>query len=513
MPDSSAASEAGQIRRSLFEDRSDDRILRAWVSHDGTVCGLECQVLARGWREASADKLERLLHRHRVVHGVDRAALEAIALAARERRAIGSRTVARGVPPEPGRDGALEFIIRPSSEGVRFRSDESSDRVDYRETNLIENVLADEPVAIEIPPRPGTDGQDVFGRTIAAPEGEPASFELGEGVRFDEESRQVIATRDGRVVWERGVVSVSRSFRVHGSVDYSVGNIAFVGDVIIDGDVLDGFNVRTGGNLMVGGNVGACRLDSEGDLEVIGGVFGKGRAQLRAKGNLSARFLNDCRAECAKIMTVSREAVGSSLLTNGRLMITDGRLVGGTTSALCGVDVAVLGSPLGVPTAVSAGTDYNLARRQGEVEERIREVDASVEKINDFLGPLLTDRRRMTQLISKRREDLYRLVKALRSLRAERAELAARLEDLAEASHRNAARQINVRREVHAGVLVELGSVRSRIKQRARGPLTIAEDRSRGSLRTKEFRDLPGVKSPRKRGGPPKKSDPRGARL
>ncbi len=497
MPEPAANSSAGQIRRALFEDRNEERIARAWVSNDATACGLEIQVMSRGWRDASAERLTSLLGRHRVTHGVDRAALEAVAAAARDGRGIGSRVVARGTPPEPGRNGALEFIVRPSGERARYHSDEVSDRVDYRETNLIENVLAEEPVAIEIPPRPGTDGQDIFGRTIKAPEGRPAEFELGEGVRFDEASRQVIAERDGRVVWGKGEVSVSRTFHVHGSVDYSVGNIAFVGDVVIDGDVLDGFNVRTGGNLTVGGNVGACKLDSEGDLNVEGGVFGKGRAQVRAKGRLSARFLNDCRAECAEVLSVARESVGSTLMTNDRLEILDGRLVGGTISALCGVDVAVLGSPLGVPTAVSAGTDYSLGRRQVELESRIEEIDDSVSKINEFLGPLLGDRRRMGQLISRRRADLQRLVKALRNLRGERAELAERLEQLAEASQANAIRQINVRQELHPGVLIELGAVRSRIKQRATGPLSIVEDRSRSSLRTTDFKDLPGKRPPR----------------
>jgi uncharacterized protein len=497
MPEPASNPGAGQIRRTLFEDRNEERIARAWVSNDATVCGLEIQVMSRGWRDASAERLTSLLSRHRVVHGLDRAALQAVAAAARDSQQIGSRVVARGTPPESGRDGALEFIVRPSSDRARYHSDEVSDRIDYRETNLIENVLAGEPVAIEIPPRPGVDGQDIFGRTIKAPEGRPAEFEQGEGVRFDEESRQVIAKRDGRVVWAEGKVSVSRTFHVHGSVDYSVGNIAFVGDVIVDGDVLDGFNVRTGGDLTVGGNVGACKLDSEGDLTVEGGVFGKGRAQLRAKGRLSARFLNDCRAECAEVLSVARESVGSTLMTNDRLEILQGRLVGGTISALCGVDVAVLGSPLGVPTAVSAGTDYNLGRRQAELELRIEEVDNSVSKINDFLGPLLGDRRRMGQLITRRREDLHRLVKALRSLRGERAELAERLEKLAEASQRNAIRQVNVRKELHPGVLIELGAVRSRIKQRAAGPLSIVEDRIRASLRTTDFKDLPGKKPTR----------------
>jgi uncharacterized protein (DUF342 family) len=256
--------------------------------------------------------------------------------------------------------------------------------------------------------------------------------------------------------------------------------------------VLDGFSVRTGGDLTVNGNVGACALDSEGDLTVHGGVFGKGRARLRSGGSLSARFLNDCQAECARDLTVEREAVGSTLMVNGALMVTAGRLVGGTASALGGVDVGVLGSPLGVPTTVNAGSDYTLARRQAEAETRVTEVDASVDKISDFLGPLLAAPRRMNQLISRRRGDLERLVEALRSLSTERSELAGRLEELAESSHRGAVRQVSVRKEMHAGVLLELGSVRHRVKERTAGPLSVMLDRSRASLRMREFAPLPG---------------------
>jgi uncharacterized protein (DUF342 family) len=501
MPPTSPAPGAGQVRRALFEDRSEERILRAWVSADGTACGLECQLMRGAWQAADAGKLAALLHHHRVVHGVDTAALEALAAAAREGSRPGSRVVARGTPPEPGRDGALEFIVRPSNAGARYETNIKDDRVDYRETNLIENVLSGEPVAIEIPPRPGKDGLDVFGRTVKAPEGQPARFRVGPGARFDEGNRQVVAEIDGRVVWEMNTVSVSRTFQVHGSVDYSVGNIAFVGNVVIGGDVLDGFNVRAGGELRVGGNVGACRLDSEGDLTIQGGVFGKGRARLRAKGSLNARFLNDCRAESVGQLNVEREAVGATLLTNDRLMMSNGRLVGGMVSALCGADVGVLGSPLGVPTSISAGTDYNLARRQSEVEARIEEVDQSVAKIGNFLGPLLNDGRRMSQLITRRRDDLQRLVRALRNLRSERSELAAKLEGIAEASHRGAVRQVNVRKELHPGVLVELGAVRHRIKKRATGPLSIVEDRARSSLRTKEFRELPQTGAGRSAGG------------
>ncbi len=485
------AAERGESKRVLFEERTGDRVLRAWASHDRTVAGLDCRLPGEPWSEASADLLAGMLADAGVVHGLDGSALESLAAAARGGKSVTGQVVARGTPPEPGRDGALEFIVRPAGAPARRKSGHDGGRVDYRETNTVENALAGEPVAIEIPPRPGQEGTDVFGRTLAAPEGKPAEFRVGDGARFDEQTRQVIAEVDGQVLWEDGVISVSRTLHVPGSVDYSVGNIAFVGDVVVDGDVLDGFNVRSGGSLTVGGNVGACRLDSEGDLIIRGGVFGKGRARLRAKGRLAARFLNDCQAESSAEMVIEREAVGSTLMTNSQLTMLAGRLVGGTVSALRGIDVGVLGSPLGVPTSVAAGTDYNLARRQSEVEARIGEVDASVEKISEFLSPLLGDRHRMANLIERRRGDMSRLLAALRDLRAERRSLAADLEELAEASHRGAVRQINFGREMHPGVVLEIGPVRHRVKQKTSGPLSVVEDRGRGLLRTDGYRPLP----------------------
>lgn len=488
-PDSAGSS----ARRILFEDRGEGRIVKAWISADDMQVWMDCDVLGKVWPQASEDALVDLLARHGVIGGLDRAVLGRVVAAAREGRGLTGQVVARGTRPEPGVDGVLEFIVRPSGESARFEHDEASGRIDYRETNLVQNVLSGEPVAIEIAPRPGRDGQNVFGRAAKAAQGNPAKYKLGGGVRFDKSSHQVMATMDGRVVWELGVVSVSRTYHVRGSVDYSVGNIAFVGEVIIDGEVLDGFSVRSGGSLLVGGNVGACRLDSDGDLVVKGTVFGKGKALLRAKGQLRARVLNECRAEAAGALSVEREAVGSTLLTNGRLFMPEGVLVGGSVSALAGVDVSALGSALGVMTSVSAGTDYHLARRQAEVDSRLAAIDASVEKISGFLGPLLADRRRMTQLLRRRRTDMEKMVKTLRELRAERAELIKQMEEMASAAGHGAVRQINVRRQMHPGALLELGALRHRVRKTAAGPLSVLEDRARGALRTVEFRDLPGA--------------------
>jgi len=388
MPEKPPAPGSNQVRRALFEDRSPSRILRGWTTADGLTCGIDCQLVGSGWPEATATKLHNILQRHRVTTGINDRALESLAAEARNGNSTGM-VVARGTPPEPGRPGALEFIVRPSGQKASFDKRQDSDRVDYHETNVVENVLAGDPVAIELLPRPGIDGLDVFGGTVKASHGRNAEYRLGENVSFDSDSRQILAAIDGRVVWDRNTVSVSRTFHVHGPVDYSVGNIAFVGDVIIDGEVLDGFTVSAGGDITVGGNVGSCKLDAEGSLTISGGVFGKGKAQLRAKGQLRAKFLNDCRAESSGLMIIEREVVGSTVYTNRALLVSGGRLVGGSASALAGIEVDILGSNLGVPTSVSSGTDYNMTRRQGEIEERIAEVDNSVGRISEFLGPLL----------------------------------------------------------------------------------------------------------------------------
>lgn len=479
------------VRRTLFEDRSGGRVIRGWIAGDAMAAGVECQLVAGARAAASAQEIAALLESHGVAHGLDLPALESLAAALAAGQTSAAATVARGTPPEPGRDGILEFIVQPSSESARYQTQGRDGRIDYRETNLVENVLASQPVAIELAPRPGHPGRDVLGREAPPAEGRPAQFKVGEGAAFDESSRQVLARRDGRVAWQAGVVSVLETYHIRGAVDYSVGNIAFVGEVLIDGDVLDGFAVRAGKGLVVGGNVGACQLDSDGDLAVRGSVFGKGRSRLRAKGRLTARILNDCAAESAGALTVGREAVGSTLLTNGPLLAPEGTVVGGSASALGGVDVEALGSPLGIPTRVAVGADYALTQRQEDIERRVEEIDRSVKQVSGFLGPLLADRRRMSRLVGLRRAEFERLAGALRDLRAERLELAGRLEELADAVRRGAVRQINVRGRIHSGVLLEIGAVRHRVKDVIRGPVTVIEDRSTGALRTVEFRDLP----------------------
>ncbi len=483
--------EQPSARRTLCEDKAPGRILRAWAALDGLSAGLSCQPLSGGWPGVTAAELTAFLNRQGVRHGLDAGAIESFAAEIRSGLTETECTAARGLPCEHGRDGKLEFVVPPSSEEARYRRDPGTGRIDYRETNLLENVMAGEPVAIEIPPSPGTDGVDVFGARLAARQGRPAKFRVASGVRLDEKSRQVLAEIDGRVVWKDGAVSVSDCYHVRGNVDYSVGNVAFVGEVIVDGDVLDGFNVRAGLKLTVGGNLGACRADSEGDLAIRGGVFGKGKARLRAKGALSARFLNDCEAESTGSITVEREALNATLLTNRRLNMANATFAGGSASALGGADFDVLGTSMGILTRVSVGTDFNISRRQSEISGRAAEVDASVEKIQSFLAPLLADRNRMSRLLETRRMDIEKLVRALRELRDERAALATELDALAEAAARGAVRQVNVRRMLHSGVLLEIGTVRHRVKQPLTGPVSVIEDRAKGTLRTMELRELP----------------------
>ena len=475
-----------QAFRVLREAKGLTRYMRLSASLDGLAARLT--LVPTGMSTVvPAEEITSFLRDSGVVAGLQSEAVLHIANAASHGKRSDDVTVARGRPPVPGEPGAIELFVRANAESAP--PPEVEGRVDWRAAEAVENVLVDQPVAIEIPPKPGQPGLSVLGRELRPTEGEPARSRSGAGVRFDPESRQFFATREGRLLWRDGEFSVTDQYEVDRNVDLTVGNVAFVGAVTIGGDVLDGFTVSAGKGLVVGGTVGAAKIDTEGDLIVRGGLAGKGRGRARAKGTARLRYVNDGRVEAGGDLTVEREAMNSQLLANRRLIVA-GSFVGGEATSLAGIEAGTIGSALGVATRVNAGVDCFLEERRREIEKRLAEIDRSVEKIRAFLGPLMSDRARLARVLERRREEITRLAGALRSLRDEREGEVTVLREILETSRHAAVRQINVRKRLHPGVLVELGRYRRRFRSGQAGPLTLLEDPERGTIRVETYRPL-----------------------
>ncbi|NDY43256.1 DUF342 domain-containing protein [Dissulfurirhabdus thermomarina] len=269
--------------------------------------------------------------------------------------------LAEGVPPLDGADGRLEILAEdPAPPGTAANG--PAERTDWREpSDLIRNVLQDQPVAVLRKPSPGYAGKNVFGEPIPARAGRPAKVRLGDGVAAeeDEEGVRVRAARDGHLAWNGSVLSVADVFTVPGDVDYATGNLMFVGRRLeIGGDVLPGFRVQCRGDVHVKGLVNDGTVEAVGDVHVDGGVIGE-KAEVRAGGDIRVGFAENARLDAGQDLYVRDHLLQVDCFCRGRLVVVEGKgaIVGGSSLALRGVEAQVIGSAAAVPTLVHVGYD------------------------------------------------------------------------------------------------------------------------------------------------------------
>jgi len=217
------------------------------------------------------DALMSALRQEGIRVGVDLKIMPAI-VAAKE---AGVFVVARGQPPTPGRDAEAEILFEQSARTAReFATDAA---VDYRTRFDYNSVREGQILVRKVPRVLGQNGITVRGDSIFVKEPSDIDLVAGDGVRFNEETAQIIAVTRGRPVITKRQRSLRVDIRpdmsVSGDVDLRSGNVAFVGDVTIQGDVTAGFSVWAGGILKVRGLAENCHLQACGAVEVQGNII------------------------------------------------------------------------------------------------------------------------------------------------------------------------------------------------------------------------------------------------
>ena len=159
----------------------------------------------------------------------------------------------------------------------------------------------------------GRDGADVFGKPLKARNGRPASFKTGVNVR--DNGGTFYAEKDGLVRGDKGRIQVDEVYIVDKNLDFETGNVDFTGTVIVKGGVLDLFTVKAGGAIQVGGLVEAATLVAGGDVEVTGGIAGKKKGVIRAKGSVTAKFLLNAEVYARGDVVVETQSITSKVMT------------------------------------------------------------------------------------------------------------------------------------------------------------------------------------------------------
>lgn len=365
--------------------------------------------------------------------------------------------IAEGKEPENGIDGSIEFKF-DFDKATKPKIDEYGN-VDYLNVDRFISVKKDEVLAVYTPPTQGVSGINVFGAVIKAKQGKPSRMPVGKNVMLCEDKVTIVSKVDGLLEYTDGRMSVNPVLYISGDVDLSTGNIDFVGSVQIRGGVRNGMKVIAKGNVEVNGLVESAVIETDGDIILNGGIKGMGKAELRAGGRISARYI-----ESAKL--VSKQTVTAASILQSDIESQDGvevigaraNIIGGNIKARNYVKCKSIGSSNYTPTNITVGMSPELKREMVALEKEIQKLKANVANLDKVAGiadtglseQQLSIKRRLTE---EKNEKYRQLMTAT-----------ARYNELAQTVETNSRSYVSVEDTAYAGVIISINNAMLNIK-------------------------------------------------
>ncbi len=463
----------------LLEQEQDGYRLRIELLEKEMVCSLSLWPTAKG-TAPGADELGELLAQQGVCVELNSEALQELCRKTARGKSAENIPVALGVPSEPGEDGRLEFLVQISSEDASYNEDESG-RIDYRNSNLFSNIFPDQEIVRIHPPRLGPPGKTVIGTPLDPVPGQGVTPKLGKGVELCDNGQYVLAQAAGRAVFEKGTISVTEDFVIDGDLNLRIGNIDFNGFVHVKRDVLDDFNISAHKGIRVEGAVGACRLDSGGDIE-LGSMSGNENGFITCKGSLKATFLNGVHVECYGDVVVQNEIRNSVIKAGGSIRIEKGTIFGGECIALEGIEARTIGSHIGVNTRLKVGVYFPEEDLLQDIRNQLRRATSQIKSIADTLGPL--SRKRIEDItLTATNKRIEVLTRQIELSNRQKLGLEKELETFQHEDHDAANPKINIHNQISPGVYISFGSAFHTNDTQMSGPISIIENSKDESLR------------------------------
>ena len=375
--------------------------------------------------------------------------------------------VAEGIPVVEGKNAEL---LWDESFKKCAQDWQGNAPVDYYRFNSIVTVEVDQPIGTLVPAVPGSNGADVFGKTIT-PKRCPKDVQLDSSVRMsDEDATTVLAGSAGKVVYEDGRLSISEVFKVAKDVSFETGNIDSSVHVDISGTVRDLFTVKSEKAVSVGGAVEAAEIDAQGDVLVRGGILQRGTGSVKAGGDIVARFCDGANLHAAGNIKIAGEIMNSRVHCDEKLLASRGAVIGGQFYAREGVEVATLGSDACVPTEIIAGIHPGVVREAERLREGLKEKSETAERIRQTVQPLMADLKRLSPAQRERATELLFTADALES---EVAEVEVKRTEMLEAARAGGTPYVLVSKAVHSGVSVRIGRRHTVFTNDCQGPVKI----------------------------------------
>ncbi|GHV75481.1 hypothetical protein AGMMS49942_03020 [Spirochaetia bacterium] len=391
----------------------------------------------------SNDYLLAQLELLNIKHGIHWDTLRDTALRCNlDRIRIQNVLIATGSPPVKEIIEYFELNPHLAGEKKPVADKKRNDQIDYRSFSPFTIVHKDQVLAVKHPHVPGQEGKNVHDAVI------PFGVKQVEGVTAGEHTRvtekYIIAEINGQLINDHRVLNVREDLEIKGSVGYATGNIVFPGDITITGAVSDGFKLYSGGSVTIKQTLDVTEVVAKGDLNVSGGIVGRGRAYLKVGGFLRTKFIQNCKVACRKTMIVDSEIINSNIFTMHTLEMGEkGMILGGEVYAIHGITAGGIGKDAGKATHIHCGIDFTLQNEKEKHNAALRLLAAKLAKLREIMAN--PDAEKQAKL-----EDL------LHRLETEQKKTSARIGDLMGRINADENAVVEVDGEIAPGTLIEI---------------------------------------------------------
>ena len=427
-----------------------------------------------------------LLKQNRVYHGIKEDYLREFADNPVYREKV---EVAEGTKPVNGKDAYIIYNFETDQTKIKLKEG-TNGRVNFKELNIIQNVVEKQHLARKVRPEEGIDGMTITGKILPARAGSDIPLPLGNNVHVSEDGETIVAEINGQVIMAGGKVNVEPIYTVEGDVNLKTGNIIFLGNVMISGNVEDGFSVKAAGNIEVKGTVSKAELDAEGDIIIYQGINGKNGGRIRAGRSLVSKFIENANVEVGSMVIVSDgiinsqvDAIKSIICQGKRANIMGGRLRAGEE-----INAKVLGnSTSGTETVCEVGFDP-----KSKIElERLQAIRANSENELDNLKldlqTLINIKKQRKSLPEDKEAYMQELMDRRQVLTEELAKASEGIQKLQEYMNEIQIRgKVSASTKVFPGVKVVIRDVREDVRNEYRGVTFILEN---GLVRVSKYEE------------------------
>lgn len=366
--------------------------------------------------------------------------------------------VAEATAPIQGKSASVEYFFDLNTTAKPKLNEDGS--VDFHQLGNIKAVQEGDKLATLTPADRGRAGISVTGKPLPPKKVNNRYLKYGRNIRISADHCNIYSKVAGHVTLVDDMVMVSNVYEVPANVDPSTGDIDYKGTVQVTGNVNTGYTIKAEGDIIVNGVVEGATLISGGNIVLKRGMQGMERGKLQAAGNITAKFLENCKVECegslkADAILHSEVRCKDAIEVLGR----KGLINGGSVMTYADIHATALGSTMGAATRIEVLSDREQMKQLGEVKEKIEDLEQSLAKIDKLASAVRNQMLSQQELLPEQVEAVKKatiskpvLVKELKTMRHEREALLAMIE-----KNRNSC--IRVEDVVYSGVTIVVKDV------------------------------------------------------